>query len=613
MSFAPMNGGTRSTNGNGIRIIIVMSAADELLQNALAAFRGGQLESALALYKQALASDPANFTALYMSGAILLQAGKPAEAETFLRNAILVKRDAAEAHNNLGLALTRLAQLPQAIAAFREALRLRPHYPNALLNLGNVLRRAEQLPDAIEAYESAIALSPDDADIHYNLAGALESLGEFEKAIASYRTAISKRANFPQACNNLGNALATVGRFNDALTAYTAAIAQQPNYAEAYANRASVRFALRRFALAKDDCDSALKLNPHVAVAYCNRSVILRETGDIARAIQDCEAALAIDPDYLDVKWNLALTQLLTGDWKSGWDGFELRFQKSHNRIEQPMLHIADWVGEPIAGKRILIYCEQGLGDTIQFVRFALVLQKMNADVVIKAPESLVPMISSMGLNTFSDVFDLAFDYKVALMSIPRLLGITPSSIAPVSQYLNADPGKVALWKSFLPSSGVRVGISWQGNPLASTDRGRSIPLAQFEPLARLDQVHLVSLQKGPGTEQIETFANRNRLITPGEIDNDGAFTGTAAIIQNLDLVVTSDTSIAHLAGALGKPVWVALKYVPDWRWLLDRTDSPWYPSARLYRQTRLDDWTSVFDEIAADLKLLRDGGRQVP
>jgi hypothetical protein len=338
----------------------------------------------------------------------------------------------------------------------------------------------------------------------------------------------------------------------------------------------------------------------------------LRETGDIARAIKDCEAALAIDPDYLEVKWNLALTQLLTGDWKKGWDGFELRFQKSHNRIEKPMPHIADWAGEPIAGKRILIYCEQGLGDTIQFIRFALVLQKLNADVAIKAPKSLAPLIFSMGLNAFSD--DLAFDYKVALMSIPRLLGITPSSIAPVSPYLNADPGKVAIWKSFLPSSGIRVGIAWQGNPLASVDSGRSIPLTQFEPLAGLDQAHLVSLQKGPGTEQIEIFANRNRLITPGEIDNDGAFIDTAAIIQNLDLVVTSDTSVAHLAGALGKPVWVALKYVPDWRWLLGRTDSVWYPSARLYRQTRLDDWTSVFGEIVSDLKrLCRDGRHDCP
>ena len=210
---------------------------------------------------------------------------------------------------------------------------------------------------------------------------------------------------------------------------------------------------------------------------------------------------------------------------------------------------------------------------------------------------------------TFSDVSDLAFDYKVALDEYSRLL---ESRLRQLLRFaiLNADPDKVAIWKSFLPSSGVRVGIGWQGNPLASVDSGRSIPLAQFEPLAGLDQVHLVSLQKGPGVEQIAAFANPNHLITPGEIDNGGAFTDTAAIIQNLDLVVTSDTSIAHLAGALGKPVWVALKYVPDWRWLLDRTDSPWYPSARLYRQTRLDDWTSVFDEIASDLKRLCQDGR---
>ena len=578
-----------------------MSTVDELLRDALAAFKLGQQESALALYQRALASDAANFTALYTSGAILLQAEKAAEAEVFLRSAILVKPDAAEAHNNLGLALARLGQLAQAITSFREALRIRPHYTNALLNLGNAFRRAELWPDAIEVYESAIALSPHDADIHYNLAGALESLGDLEKAIISYRAAIAKRANFPQAYNNLGNALTAAGKFDEALTSYAAAISQQRNYAEAYANRASARFALRHFALAKEDCDTALKLNPAMAVAYCNRSAILRETGDIARAIEDCEAALAIDPDYLDAAWNLALLRLLIGDWIRGWDGFELRFRKSLNRIQKPMPHIPDWAGEPIAGKRVLIYCEQGLGDTIQFIRFAPVLQKLDAQIVIKTQKSLIPMICAMGLDARDDVLELNFDYKVALLSIPRLLEM--SSIVPVSGYLNADPDKVAMWKKLLPSSGVRVGICWQGNPSASVDSGRSIPLAQFESLAEMDQIHLISLQKGPGLEQTTMFAHRNRLITPERIDEHGAFTDTAAIIQNLDLVVTSDTSVAHLAGALGKPVWIALKYVPDWRWLLNRSDSVWYSSARLYRQTQLDDWGPVFDKITSDLK----------
>jgi hypothetical protein len=203
---------------------------------------------------------------------------------------------------------------------------------------------------------------------------------------------------------------------------------------------------------------------------------------------------------------------------------------------------------------------------------------------------------------------ELDFDYKVALLSIPRLLGMT--SPVPASGYLSANPDKVAMWKRRLPSSGIRVGICWQGNPSASVDSGRSIPLTQFEALAEIDQIHLISLQKGPGLEQIKMFAHRSRLITPDKIDEDGAFTDTAAIVQNLDLVVTSDTSVAHLAGALGKPVWIALKYVPDWRWLLNRSDSVWYPSARLYRQTQLDDWATVFDKIASDLKLACQEGR---
>lgn len=582
-----------------------MSTVDDLLRDALAAYRQGRQAAALALYRQVLAADPVNFTALYMGGAILLQLENPREAELFLRNAVLVKGDAAEAHNNLGLALTRLGQFTQAITSFRDALQIRPRYPNALLNLGNAFRRAGQWPEAIEAYEAARALAPSDADIHYNLAGAYQSLGELDKAIASYHAAISGRVPFPQAWNNLGIALASAGRFEEAAAAYGAAIAQQPGYAEAYANRASARFALRDFAPGQEDCDIALRLNPGLAVAYCNRSAIRRETGDMEGAVDDCEKALAIDPDYLDAKWNLTLIQLLMGDWKKGWDGFELRFEKAQNRIEKPMPEVADWAGEPIAGKRLLIYCEQGLGDTIQFIRFAPLLRELHADIVIKAPKSLIPLISAMGLDVRHEMPDLAFDFKIALLSLPRLLGVTSSAGLPVSPYLKADPERVAKWRPLLPSSGANIGICWQGNPSASIDSGRSIPLACFAPLARLDGVHLISLQKGAGVEQIETFSERDRLMIPSGTDEEGAFLDTAAIIQNLDLVVTSDTSIAHLAGALGKPVWIALKYVPDWRWLLHRGDSIWYPSARLYRQPRLDDWLPVFDKIASDLKAL--------
>jgi tetratricopeptide (TPR) repeat protein len=580
-----------------------MAATSEIVQDAVMLLNKGRGNEALQLCKGVLEREPENFAALYTAGTIFLQRGDFATAEAFLKHAVNISPDKPEAHNNLGLAFAKQGKPADAIAQFEKALARRPHYPNALLNLGNTLRRTGRAAAAVAAYDRAVLLSPQDADLHYNRGGALEDLSHFPGAIAAYQLAIKLRPAFAQAYNNLGNVFSSTGKLQEASDAFTAAIHQKPDYAEAHANRASARFGLRQLAGALEDCDTAISLNPLLAEAYCNRCAVRREMGEISAATADGLKALEIKPDYRDAQWNLALIQLLTGNWKAGWAGFELRFSKAIGRIEKPAPEVSDWAGESLADKDLLIYCEQGLGDTIQFIRLALALRTIAKRIVVLAPPRLVPLIAGLGLETTSDIGGYRFDCKIALLSLPRLLGVTPQTLSDgFSPYVVAGSTRSERWAQKLPQHGIRVGICWQGNPDASVDSGRSMALDQFKPLAEIPGVHLVSLQKGPGVEQISSFQAGHDLLAFDKIDDDEAFADTIAIIENLDLVITSDTAVAHLCGAMGKPVWVALKFVPDWRWLLDRMDCPWYPSARLYRQTSLDDWSGLFARFAHDL-----------
>jgi hypothetical protein len=336
-----------------------------------------------------------------------------------------------------------------------------------------------------------------------------------------------------------------------------------------------------------------------------NLGVALQKQGALGEAVASYRRALELRPDYAEAHNNLAFVWLLTGDFEQGWSEYEWRWKA--NLLSPPSFTQPLWDGTPLAGRTILLYAEQGLGDTLQFIRYAPLVERRGGRVIMACPRPLLQLLASCpGIDRLValDAVSSDFELYALLMSLPRILGTSLESIPADVPYLEADPELTVHWQSELAtfSREFRIGIAWQGNPDHRGDRHRSFRLAQFAPVARLEGVRLFSLQKGPGAEQIREVGDRFPVTDLGSRldETTGAFMDTAAVMKNLDLVISADTAIAHLAGALGVPIWVALSSAPDWRWLLGREDSPWYPTMRLFRQASPGDWDGVFARIAA-------------
>jgi tetratricopeptide (TPR) repeat protein len=514
--------------------------------------------------------------------------------------------------------LRHLERFADAVDGYDRAIALRPNYPEAFCHRGNALRLLAKRDEALASYDRAVALKTSYADAFYNRGALLEEMERWDDAVASYENAVALSPDFPQAHNNLGNALLAVRRYDEALAAFDHALALTPDYAEALTNRGNVLRDLHRHAEALASHDRAIALKPALAEAFNNRGSAWHSARRFDAAMADYRHTLALNPRHREARASLALTQLLLGDWEQGLENYEMRFLKRHNAAKRPQHPASEWMGEDVKGRRILAFGEQGFGDVIQFIRFAPVLQAMGAAVTVLANRRLHRLLGTVGQGVaFVDKVepDDAFDFQIALMSIPRVLGVRPQTVPAPQSYLAADSRRSDIWRARLGEHGFKVGIAWQGNPAGSIDNGRSVPLREFAALSQIESVRLISLQKNHGVEQLDRKPQGMIVETPGFDFDEGAdaFIDTAAMMANLDLVVTSDTSIAHLAGALGRPVWIALKHVPDWRWLLDRSDTPWYPSARLFRQDRIGDWPGVMREMVEALAPLaaaavRDG-----
>ena len=577
-------------------------------EQALSLHGAGEHERAARLYRAVLEAEPTHFAAAHMLGALLLQQGQYDAAQRQLRRAAQINPYSAEVLNHLGMALRHLDWLDEALDAYDRAVALQPGYAEAYCNRGNTLRLLKRYDAALASYDRAIALKPNYADAYYNRGALLEALDRWDDATASYENAIALRPDFPEALNNLGNVSRVVCRYEEALAAYDRAIALAPGYADALTNRGNVLRDLHRYEEALESHERALALKPGLLEAYNNRGSVYRDMSRFDDAIRDYRHTLALSPGHIEARWSLGLTQLLLGEWEQGWENYELRFKKRQNASRRPDHPAPEWLGEPLAGRRILLYGEQGNGDVIQFIRYVSLLETQGAEVTVLTHRRLHRLLSTVsGTATFAAEVarDQPFDFQIALMSIPRVLRTRVDSVDARIPYLAADPRRADIWRARLGEHGFKVGLCWQGNPAGSIDNGRSLPLREFAPLAAVDRVRLISLQKNYGVEQLEKRPAGMIVETPGHDFDDGAdaFIDTAAMMMNLDLVVTSDTSIAHLAGALGRPVWIVLKHVPDWRWLLERADSPWYPNARLFRQHAVDDWASAVRDVAAALR----------
>jgi tetratricopeptide (TPR) repeat protein len=618
-----------------------MATLNEALANAWGAFRNGDYAQAERIYREILRHDPDNADVWCALGVVCRAGGAVGEAVDCQRRALQLRPDFLEALNNLGNALLSRGSFAEAMDAYQRALRLRPDYPEALNNLGAAQRQLGRLDEAIASCRHALRLRPDYADALCNLGDALFAKGEHDQAIAHHRQALRLNPNMPVAHTNLGCALLGVGKLDEAVAHLREALRLRPDYPEAYTNLGHALGAQRKLDEALACQREAIRLKPDFAEGYYNQGIALAELGRLDEALDSYRQALRLRPDYAEALENIgstllnqgrpdealasferalaiapeapsvrlarAVVWLLLGDYERGWPEYEWRWKCKE--FTPPPFAQPTWDGSPLDGRTILLHAEQGLGDTLHMIRYAPLVKGRGGTVIVNAPAALHPLLARCpGIDRLVAPGSAlpAFDVHASLLSLPSLFGTTVATIPAPDRYLTADPGLVARWRGELERyEGLRIGIAWQGNPRQGSDRQRSFPLAHFEALARVPGVHLFSLQKGPGSEQLQGLSGRFPVVDLGSTLDEaaGAFMDTAAVMMNLDLVIGADTSLVHLAGALGVPVWVALAYAADWRWLRHREDSPWYPSARLFRQSRPGDWPEVFGRMADALR----------
>jgi tetratricopeptide (TPR) repeat protein len=572
-------------------------------------YDSGKLPEAIDAFRRALSLCPTDASSHYRLALALASLGQRAPAIAHFRQALHLQPDHGEALAHLGVALAEEGQRQEAIACFQQALRLHPTAAPTLHNLGVAQAQEGRLAEAVESLERAVQCRPDYADAHYSLGTVLDQMGRQEEAIARFRRCLQLQPNHAGACNNLGLGLTEAKQPHEAVTLLQHAIRLRPDMKEAHNNLGLTYTDLGRFAEAENCFREALRLDSRYAEAHSNLGNTYKEQGRLEEALACYQLTLWLKPDAVTTRYNRSLALLQQGNYAEGWKEYEWRWKRPQTPprpFGQPR-----WNGSCLPDKTILLWSEQGLGDTIQFVRYASVVKERVGRVIFYCPPPLVPLLSGCpGVDQIVAEGEIVtdFDVQAPLMSLPAICGTTLATVPADIPYVQVDPERVAAWRERLPGGdSFRIGIIWQGNPRHGWDRHRSAPLLSLEPLARLDGVSLVSLQKGPGREQIGALGERFTVLDWGdELDaSSGAFVDTAAVMQSLDLVVTVDTAAAHLAGALGVPVWLALARIADWRWLRDCDDTPWYPSMRIFRQKQVGDWRTVFEGMAEELRPL--------
>jgi len=557
------------------------------------------------------------------------------EAVESYGRAIALKPDYAQALNNRGTVLSNLSREEEALADFNRAIALEPNYVKALNNRGALLAKLRRYAEALQDHDRAIALNSQDADSHDKRANVLIGLRRPEDALASFDRALALDPGLAGAHNGRGTALAMLGRPQEALDAHDRAIALDPNSAAAHNNRGTALASLDRLTEALESHERALALDPNSANAHANygtalglldrpeeglesleRAIALRPDLDQAytnrgnfladlkrydEALQSFDRAIALNPDAADAHFGKSLALLMQGKYGDAWPAYEWR----KRRVALEAFHgqgRPEWTGkEDLTGKTLFIEAEQGLGDTIQFCRYAPLAADKGAQVIMTAQASLVPLLQTLDPRVEivpAGSEPALFDYHAALLSLPLAFKTEVATIPAAIPYLRAEPERVRRMRQRIGDTGFKVGLCWQGSYIAGA---RSFPLHALEGISRLPGVRLISLQKSDGVEQLDSLPDGMRVETLGG-DFPKDFTDTAAAMEALDLIISCDTSVAHLAGALGRPAWVALRHAPDWRWLLERKDSPWYSSLRLFRQPAPGDWAGLFDEIKARL-----------
>jgi len=628
------------------------SAAFRLRGTVLATL--GHTQQALANFGQAVRLAPADAGALTDLGVALEASGRATDALTCFERAIELDANQIFAYHNLAITAARMGDHERALRSLDRALALQPRHPTLLNNRGNSLKELGRLSEAIESYSMALATEPGNAETLHNRAAVNMLLERYGDALRDYDELLARHGEKTPDLIGRGAALLALGRSEEALPPLEKAAALLPDdhdvhvqhgvallrserHAEAVAsfnralaikrdrpevlnNRGVALAALGRTDEALEDFIEAGSLAGDSAETHTNMGVLLKSIGRYRQAAASFDRALSLKRDDPAASFESAFLQLTLGEFRKGWSSYEARFRVPALSIPARDFGVPRWDGRAsLQGKTLLVHAEQGLGDTIQFARYLPLLVERGAHVVFEVMPQLEALLRSLppGASTPRPYLEIIArgerlppaDYHCPLLSLPLALDTQLDSIPNEVPYLSADPTRIATWAAKLQKlPGFRVGIAWQGNMQVERliwARGRSVPLKALAPLAQIPGVSLVSLQKGPGAEQLREVPFRDRILDLGEELDGGseAFLDTAAVMASLDLIISSDTSVAHLAGALARPVWIALNAAADWRWLLERTDSPWYPTMRLFRQTdRAKGWEPVVAAMAAAL-----------
>ncbi|MFL9866015.1 tetratricopeptide repeat-containing glycosyltransferase family protein [Paraburkholderia fungorum] len=544
---------------------------DHMLRQAVALQQNGAFAEAEELYREILELKPRHFDALQLLGSLALQAGRIQEGIEFLKKALAVNAKQAPLHSNLAYALNTLQRFDEALVSADRALALQSRFPDALNNRGNAQAGLNLPLEALGSFDRALALTPDFAQAWNNRACVLRDLGRPADALASCDHALALQPNYPDAWSNRGNALSDLNQPHEARQSYQRALELAPAFADAWNNLGLTQ----------------VDLNEH------------------AQALQSYERALAVSPAAAETHWNRSLCLLQLGDLEAGWTEYEWRWERSRIRAGRRTFAQPLWLGDfSIDGKTILLHAEQGLGDTLQFCRYAGMVSKLGAKVVLEVPRELMRLMSTLdGVDQLIEAGQALppFDCHCPLLSLPLAFRTDLASIPSKTPYLFADPRATREWHERIAAQAegrLKVGLVWAGGnrphvaELRKNDARRSITFERLAPILDVSNVQFFSLQKGAAAQQLPRGDSHLGVVDYTDELED--FADTAALVANLDLVISVDTSTAHLAGALDKPVWILNRFDTCWRWMLERTDTPWYAQAKLFRQPSLGDWDSV-------------------
>lgn len=586
--------------------LVLQPQVRALLKKGIEHHQAGRTGSAETCYARVLEIAPRCPQALHLMGLLAQQAGQFRRSIELIRAALAGDPDDPDTLNSLAQSALGEGDTDLARDCCRRVMSLRPDSAAAHHRFGKVLEQRGDWEEAEQSYRQAISLLKDSPEFHTSLARLQNKLGAFKEAVKSCQRALALDPEKFETYVELGNALTGLGNYRMSAAAFRRALALKPGSASAVYGLGDILQKQGNLAAAADAYLCALKLAPSMTNAHLQLGVLSLQQGEWERAFGYFEQVRKFDPASAEAAAFEGIFHLLHGNFPLGWKDYENRWGTTYGlrharRFSQPV-----WRGEKLKGSRILLHAEQGMGDTLQFIRYVPLVAARGGTVFLEVQPRLRRLLAETpGAEKVVARGDSLpeFDWQCPLLSLPLAFGTDLNTIPKSVPYVIPPPGQVDVWRQRLKSDGLRIGLVWGGNPKHPHDCRRSIRLEQLAPLANLSGTAFFSLQMGTPADQLKRMRPRVRIVDLQNEQRD--FTDTAAIVASLDLVISIDTSVAHLAGAIGKPVWILLAKSPDWRWMLDREDSPWYPTARLFRQPSVGNWHEVVARVERELREL--------